>query len=157
MRSPHLNNFGGAMMLAGKTIRIARSTDRLDEVVKFYTDGLGMQILDRFENHQGFDGVMVGLPGLPYHLEFVHQQGHLVGRSPTLDNLLVFYIPDPREWQQAIDGIEGSGYAPVKSYNPYWDENGVTFEDPDGYRVVLENTAGDIGESSVNNNTDRIV
>ncbi|NJR31811.1 MAG: VOC family protein [Chamaesiphon sp. CSU_1_12] len=136
-------------MLAGKTIRIARPTDRLEEVVKFYTDGLGLQILDRFENHQGFDGVMVGLPGSPYHLEFVHQRGHVVGRAPTLDNLLVFYIPDPQEWQQAIDRIKASGYLPVKSYNPYWDNNGVTFEDPDGYRIVLENTDWDVGESSV--------
>jgi catechol 2,3-dioxygenase-like lactoylglutathione lyase family enzyme len=145
------------MMLAGKIIRIARSTDRLDEVVKFYTDGLGLQILDRFENHQGFDGVMVGLPGSPYHLEFVHQRGHVVGRAPTLDNLLVFYIPDPQEWQQAIDSLKESGYAPVKSYNPYWDKNGVTFEDPDGYRIVLENTDWDVGESSVTNNTERML
>nr|WP_245894044.1 VOC family protein [Chamaesiphon polymorphus] len=142
------------MMLAGKIIRIARSTDRLDEVVKFYTDGLGLQILDRFENHEGFDGVMLGFPGSPYHLEFVHQQGHVVGRAPTLDNLLVFYIPDPQEWQQAIDLLKTGGYEPVKSYNPYWDTNGVTFEDPDGYRIVLENTDWDLGEDSVTNNTE---
>jgi catechol 2,3-dioxygenase-like lactoylglutathione lyase family enzyme len=49
-------------MLPGKMVRVARPTDRLDEVVKFYTDGLGLQILDRFEHHEGFDGVMVGLP-----------------------------------------------------------------------------------------------
>jgi catechol 2,3-dioxygenase-like lactoylglutathione lyase family enzyme len=133
------------MMLAGKIIRIARPTDRLAEVVKFYTDGLGLQILDRFENHEGFDGVMVGIPGSAYHLEFVHQQGHVVGRAPTLDNLLVFYLPNPQEWQQAIDRVKKSGYAPVRSYNPYWDKNGITFEDPDGYRVVLTNTDGDVG------------
>jgi len=26
----------------------------------------------------------------------------------------------------------------VKAFNPYWDKNGKTFEDPDGYRVVLQ-------------------
>ena len=41
-------------MLQGKTVRVARSTDRLNEVV-------------RFENHEGFDGVMVGIPGESYH------------------------------------------------------------------------------------------
>jgi hypothetical protein len=25
----------------------------------------------------------------------------------------------------------------VKAYNPYWDIGGATFEDADGYRVVL--------------------
>jgi len=30
------------------------------------------------------------------------------------------------------------GYAAVPAYNAYWDQLGVTFEDPDGYRVVLQ-------------------
>jgi catechol 2,3-dioxygenase-like lactoylglutathione lyase family enzyme len=27
--------------------------------------------------------------------------------------------------------------APVEPANPYWGEHGLTFEDPDGFRVVL--------------------
>jgi catechol 2,3-dioxygenase-like lactoylglutathione lyase family enzyme len=126
-------------MLQNKILRVARPTDQLEAVVKFYTNGLGLQILYRFENHEGFDGVMVGIPGEPYHLEFTQQQGHRVGRAPTQDNLIVFYLPDRQEWQRAVDQMKASGYEPVKSYNPYWDRNGVTFEDPDGYRVVLQN------------------
>ena len=132
-------------MLPGKIVRVARATDRLDEVVRFYTDGLGLQILDRFDRHEGFDGVMVGLPGEPYHFEFTQQQGHLVGRAPTLENLIVFYIPDRQEWQDTIDRLQSIGYTPIKSYNPYWDRNGITFEDPDGYRIVLENTDWEVG------------
>ncbi len=126
-------------MLQGKIIRVARPTDRLDRVVRFYTDGLGFQILYRFENHEGFDGVMIGIPGEPYHLEFTQQQGHLVGRAPTQDHLLVFYLPDQQEWLGAIDRMKAIGYESVKPYNPYWKTSGVTFEDPDGYRVVLQN------------------
>jgi hypothetical protein len=33
----------------------------------------------------------------------------------------------------------GAGFVPVSAVNPYWDRDGVTFEDPDGYRVVLQN------------------
>jgi hypothetical protein len=33
----------------------------------------------------------------------------------------------------------GARYEPVPSFNPYWDRAGRTFEDPDGYRVVLQN------------------
>jgi catechol 2,3-dioxygenase-like lactoylglutathione lyase family enzyme len=129
----------GVIMLQSKVIRVARPTDRLDQIVRFFTDGLGFQILYRFENHEGFDGVMVGIPGEPYHLEFTQQRGHVVGRAPTQDNLLVFYLPDRQEWQGAIDRMKVTGYQPVKSYNPYWDRTGATFEDPDGYRVVLQN------------------
>ncbi len=31
------------------------------------------------------------------------------------------------------------GFEPVPAFNPYWDRNGATFEDPDGYRVLLQN------------------
>ena len=39
-----------------------------------------------------------------------------------------------------IERMKRRGYEPVISFNPYWDKNGVTFADPDGYRVVLQNT-----------------
>ncbi len=35
--------------------------------------------------------------------------------------------------------MKNAGYEPVPSYNPYWDKHGVTFADPDDYRVVLQN------------------
>ena len=135
-------------MLAGKIVRVARPTDRLAEVVRFYQDGLGLTILvrgaspleNRFEHHQGFSGVMMGIPGASYHLEFTSQQGHLVGRAPTQDHLIVFYLPERQEWECAIDRLKAIGSEPVKSYNPYWDISGLTFEDPDGYRIVLQNT-----------------
>lgn len=126
-------------MLQGKVLRVARPTDNLDRVVEFYTKGLGLEILYKFQNHDGFDGVMVGFPGAAYHLEFTSHRGHSVGRAPTEDNLLVFYLPNRAEWQSAIAHLKNAGYQPVPSYNPYWDENGLTFTDPDGYRVVIQN------------------
>lgn len=121
------------------TLRIARPTDRLDDVVRFYVVGLGLEELGSFDDHDGFDGVMVGVPGAPYHLEFTHRRGHVAGGAPTRDNLLVFYLPDDEEWQSAVDRMVAAGYTPVASLNPYWDRSGRTFEDPDGYRVVLQN------------------
>jgi catechol 2,3-dioxygenase-like lactoylglutathione lyase family enzyme len=128
-------------MNVGTTLRVARPTDRLVEVVRFYQDGLGLERLDSFEDHEGFDGVMLGLPGAPYHLEFTRQHGHRAGRAPSADNLLVFYLPDAQEWRSAVDRMLATGYASVPSFNPYWDRSGRTFEDPDGYRVVLQNAA----------------
>jgi hypothetical protein len=52
--------------------------------------------------------------------------------------LLVFYVPDWAEWQRAIDRFVEHGYQAVSAFNPYWDRHGKTFEDPDGYRVVLQ-------------------
>ena len=120
-------------------MRVARPTDRLEDVTEFYIRGLGFEVLGSFENHDGFDGVILGRPGAPHHLEFTHQRGHIVGQAPTAEHLLAFYIPDRLAWQEAVGRMLAAGYDPVKSSNPYWDRNGLTFEDPDGYRIVLEN------------------
>jgi len=127
-------------MTAFPTLRVARPTDDLPALLRFYCNGLGLAQLGAFAAHNGFDGVMLGQPGAPYHLEFTHEPGHAVGRAPTADHLLVFYWPDPIEWQAAVRRLEAAGFAPVPAYNPYWDEHGRTFEDPDGYRVVLQRT-----------------
>lgn len=103
------------------TLRFARPTDRLDEVVRFYVVGLGLDRLGSFEKHHGFDSVMIGKPGSPYHLEFTHQRGHAVGSAPTKDNLLVFYLPDNSEWTSALNRLEAAGYKSVPPLNPYWD------------------------------------
>lgn len=119
-------------------LRVARPTDDLEALLPFYRDGLGLDVIGRFVDHDGFDGVMLGAPDAPYHLELTHHRGHRVGRAPTQDHLLVFYLPDPARWRAAVERMERAGFAAVPSYNPYWDERGKTFEDPDGYRVVLE-------------------
>jgi catechol 2,3-dioxygenase-like lactoylglutathione lyase family enzyme len=57
-------------------VRFARHTERLDEVVRFYRDGLGLPEIGRFANHDGYDGVFLALPGTGAHLEFTSGPGH---------------------------------------------------------------------------------
>ena len=120
------------------TLRVARATDNIAALLPFYRDGLGLSVLGRFEDHAGFYGVMLGRPGAPYHFEFTHQRGHEVGRAPTQDNLVVFYLPEREDWEAAVSRMRSAGFEPVPSYNPYWDIMGATFEDADGYRVVFQ-------------------
>ena len=130
-------------MVPTTKLRVARPTDDLEAVAKFYRDGLGFVELYRFVDHAGFDGVMLGQPGASYHLEFTRAHGHRAGRAPTQDNLLVLYLPDAAEWQAAVSRFQRAGYEPVPAFNPYWDRLGVTFEDPDGYRGVRQRDAGE--------------
>ena len=120
-------------------LRIARPTNQLETIVAMYKDGLGLDTLGSFEDHQGFDGVMLGNAGMEYHFEFTHHRGHPVWKAPAKDNLLVFYIPNRDEWDARCKQMEVAGFTPVPSYNPYWDKSGKTFEDLDGYRVVIQN------------------
>jgi catechol 2,3-dioxygenase-like lactoylglutathione lyase family enzyme len=125
-------------MLRFEAVRVARPTDRLEEVVRFYRDGLGLAELGRFEGHAGYDGVLVGLPGEQCHLEFTSHVDGSPCPAPTRDNLLVLYVADDAELRAAAERLKALGHPPVESENPYWPAHGaVTFEDPDGWRVVL--------------------
>ena len=107
-----------------------------------YCDGCGFKIIGSFQNHGGYDGVMLGYEGCDYHLEFTtsnNLSGVMTNYAPDPDNLLVFYIATTSDWQQACDIMLVAGFKTVESKNPYWDRNGKTFIDIDGYRVVLQN------------------
>lgn len=118
-------------------VRIARPTDRLEEVITFYRDGLGLRELGRFCDHDGYDGVMLGLPQATYHLEFTQHRAGSPCPAPSADNLLVLYIPDSDERGGLQRRLESMGYRAVDPANPYWRGKSVTFEDPDGWRAVL--------------------
>ncbi|MFE5476993.1 VOC family protein [Nocardia sp. NPDC056541] len=119
-------------------VRIARPTDRLDEVVRFYVDGLGLRELYRFENHAGYDGVMVGLPGADYHLEFTSHVDGSPGTAPSAENLLVLYFDGAAPMFDVVERLGEFGVEPVPVENPYWAANGgMAFPDPDGWIVML--------------------
>jgi hypothetical protein len=103
-----------------------------------YCRGLGLQIVGRFENHDGFDGVMLGLEGSNYHLEFTFCRIHPVTPAPTPEDLLVFYLPAPDDWKTACDKVLAAGFERTRSFNPFWEMRGRTFRDQDGYRIVLQ-------------------
>lgn len=117
-------------------VRFARPTDRLDDVLRFYEEGLGLRRVDSFENHAGYSGVMLGLPGEEVHLELMTHADGSPGPAPTRDNLLVLYLRDRDVIAAAEERLRALGHDPVEPENPYWRED-LTFEDPDGWRVVL--------------------
>ena len=120
-------------------LRIARPVTDLAATREMYCRGLGLHVLGSFENHAGFDGVMLGGAGAAYHFEFTVCRGHPVRPAPTAEDLVVFYFPQTVEWQAACARMEAAGFTRVASFNPYWDAQGRTYADRDGYRVVLQN------------------
>lgn len=131
------------MIPKSAVMRVARPTDNLAEITSMYAAGLGFEVIDSFKGHDGFDGFILGHPNHLFHLEFTQHVGKKVGKAPSKDNLLVFYIPARDEWVASCEAMQASGFKQVKSYNPYWDVAGRIYEDLDGYRVVLQNEAWD--------------
>lgn len=105
-----------------------------------YCSGLRWIVLGSFEDHEGFDGIMVGAAGAPYHIEFTRRRRDPVVPSPSEEDLLVLYVPDRQEWDRRCDAMRSAGFSDVPSLNPYWDRQGRSFQDPDGYRVVLQHS-----------------
>jgi len=120
-------------------LRIARPVSSLARTQAMYCEGLGLRVVGSFENHEGFDGVMLGLSGASYHFEFTYCRAHPVAPTPTLEDLAVFYIPASAEWERASAKMLAAGFKQVVSLNPYWGVRGRIYQDHDGYRVVLQN------------------
>lgn len=118
-------------------MRIARPTDQLERIVEFYETGLGLQRVGEFWDHDGYDGVMFGLPDKNYHLEFTSHVSGTPCPAPTKDNLLVFYLPNWDVITDVAKKLDDMGYPEVEAENPYWQDDSITIEDPDGWRVVL--------------------
>jgi catechol 2,3-dioxygenase-like lactoylglutathione lyase family enzyme len=114
-------------------VRFARHTSRLEELVLFYRDGLGLTELGRFQDHDGYDGVFLDLPGTNAHLEFT-TGGAQSPPVPHEETLLVLYLADE---QAVTETCKRTGVVPSVPANPYWRRNGVTVLDPDGFGVVL--------------------
>lgn len=124
-------------------LRIARPVGDLVRAEAMYCQGLGLHVVGRFENHDGFDGVMLGQSGAGYHFEFTYCRTAPIVPQPTPEDLVVCYFPTIGEWEQACANMLAAGFTQVISHNPYWDVRGRTYQDADGYRIVLENAAWD--------------
>jgi hypothetical protein len=131
-------NRGGLMK---QHLRIARPVSDVEDAANMYSLGLALRILSSFRDHDGFDGVMVGSTDADYHLEFTRSRRHPIVPSPTPEDLLVFYYPLESEWRLACGRMEVAGFKPVSAFNAYWNVRGRSYQDPDGYRVVLQQAA----------------
>ncbi|PXX58081.1 hypothetical protein DFR70_11554 [Nocardia tenerifensis] len=119
-------------------VRFARPTARFDEVVAFYRDGVGLTILAQWCDHDGYDGVVFGLPGAEVQMEITQHGSPPVIPTPHPENQLVLYLRGQQALQVVVDRLVERGLRPVAPANPYWARAGaVLFEDPDRWLVVL--------------------
>lgn len=120
-------------------IRIARPTFDREALVAFYREGLGLELLGRFNDHQGYSGVILGTADRTLQLEFTTHDGQKALPAPTSEHLLVLYFDDPIDYQNVNRRLQRLGHIAVAPQNPYWEARGTTYEDPDGWRIVVFN------------------
>jgi catechol 2,3-dioxygenase-like lactoylglutathione lyase family enzyme len=117
-------------------IRLARHTNRLEEIIDFYTNALGFNILGDFQAHDGYDGVFIGLPDGNWHLEFTSTNEPVMHHFDE-DDLLVFYPKTQDDYQQILTSFKNNEVIEEVPKNPYWRTNGKMFKDPDGLGIII--------------------
>jgi hypothetical protein len=116
--------------------RVARHTTDLQAMVSFYTLIPGMKVLGQFKDHDGYDGVFIGMENIGWHLEFT-TSAELPVHQPDEDDLLVFY-PDSLEIYDTIRArFAAQKIIEQIPKNPYWELHGSTYADPDGFLIVI--------------------
>ncbi len=118
------------------TFRFARHTNDLEQLSSFYINILGMEILGNFQKHNGYDDVFIGKSDENWHLEFT-KSNESIQFIFGEEDVLVFYPNTRLEYESILKKINNFSIKIIEAKNPYWNENGKMFLDPDGYRIVI--------------------
>ena len=114
-------------------------TDRLDEVVTFYRDGLGLKELRHFAAHYGYTASCSASPAATTTSSSPRITTAAPCPAPSVDNLLVLYLEyAERGGDRRRPRLSDTRLSRVEPENPYWDGRSITIADPDGWRVVLD-------------------
>ncbi|WP_342646704.1 VOC family protein [Mucilaginibacter sp. CSA2-8R] len=117
-------------------LRIARHTQHLQNIINFYVDVMGLQILGKFNDHNGYNGIFLGLSEHDWHLEFT-TSAEAPQHQTDEDDLLVWYAASQQEYEEINQRFVQHAITPITAKNPYWNDNGTTYTDPDGFRIVI--------------------
>ncbi|EJL62262.1 VOC family protein [Flavobacterium sp. CF136] len=117
-------------------LRVARHTNNLEKIEDFYVNILGFERLGGFQNHNNYDGVFIGKTGLDWHFEFTQSETKADHKFDE-DDIIVLYPDTIRKYNMLLESLLENDIPGITAINPYWNENGQMFQDPDGYRIVI--------------------
>jgi catechol 2,3-dioxygenase-like lactoylglutathione lyase family enzyme len=117
-------------------LRVTRHTNNLEKIEAFYVNILGFERLGGFQNHNNYDGVFIGKSGLDWHFDFT-ESNDKANHHFDEDDIIVLYPSTILEHNSLLDNVSSNNISIITSKNPYWNENGKMFLDPNGYRIVI--------------------
>jgi catechol 2,3-dioxygenase-like lactoylglutathione lyase family enzyme len=118
------------------TFRFARHTNNLEKIVTFYVNILGFERLGGFQDHNNYDGAFIGKADLDWHFEFT-ESNDKANHHFDEDDAIVLYPSTILEYNIMLDSVSKNNITIITAKNPYWNENGKMFLDPDGFRIVI--------------------
>ena len=117
-------------------MRIARPTLRLEAMSDFYERGIGLRRIGSFEGHDGYTGVVFGMPDERAQLELT-TRAEAAAPPPTPDSHLVIYFDQAKTQAEVVERLRRMRYARATPHNPWWRTRSDAFLDPDGWEVIL--------------------
>jgi catechol 2,3-dioxygenase-like lactoylglutathione lyase family enzyme len=118
-------------------LRVARPTKDFPGAITFWTRVVGLEILTQFEDHDGYNGAILGHSQTPWELEITHHSSGLPLPSPTDEDIIVLYA-DRHSADEIINRLLQAGHLPIEHPNPYWRTMGASVHtDPDGYTLII--------------------
>lgn len=118
------------------TLRVARHTNNLKKIENFYINILGFERLGGFQNHNNYDGVFIGKPDSDWHFEFTQSETKANHKFDE-DDIIVLYPDTITKYNRLLESLLENDIKKITAINPYWNENGQMFLDPDGYHIVI--------------------
>jgi len=119
-------------------MRFARHVKNLKKMEHFYVTHLGLSVIGSFKDHNGYDGIILSSEGDQWQIEFT-TSANRPHHSYDEDDLLVLYFDTPEKYEAVIERLDAARVIEFAPLNPYWEERGKLYKDPEGFRVVLVN------------------
>ena len=123
---------GGVFM----KMRFARHAQNLKKMQHFYVTLLGLSVVGSFKNHNGYDGIILGCDGGSWQIELTTSDDKPF-HSYDEDDLLVLYFDSLKQYEDTIERLNNERVIEFAPLNPFWEENGKLYKDPEGFRIVL--------------------
>ena len=101
-------------------MRIAKPVANLERSFLMYSKGLGLHKIAEFNDHDGFNGIMLGRGDLDWHIEFTFCRNHPVQPLHTEEDLLVLYYSEEKEWDTACERMIGAGFRMTMDWPLYF-------------------------------------
>lgn len=118
-------------------IRVARPTRDIERSIIFWTLVVGFELLSRFEDHDGYDGAILGFPHGQWELEVTHHSSGIPLPTPTDEDIVTLYLRRDLA-DELINRLILAGHPQREHPNPYWQAMGSSVHaDPDGYCLII--------------------
>lgn len=118
-------------------VRTARPSRNYDQVVAFYRDHVGLELIASFVDHSSYDGTIFSLGAKALQLEITHHESGQPIPHPSEEDLLVLYFEDAITRDVVASRLRSGGHQAVALANPFWGADSLGYRDPDGWTLVL--------------------